>query len=169
MCQSADVGRAPTNQKIRDLTNKAKETEQELMTRFSAHFNSILPNLGLDSKPAIDCINRYQGAFATSKGTVQQQIDWITQKVTKLKSYKQRLDADKLNALYFNEQNMQDVFIAMGKQMIESYGKVVDNACAKSLIVLKEAFLNSTALAIDYINKIISVRIKFIGFLYKFK
>lgn len=163
-CQSADEERAPTDQKIRDLTNKVKETEQELMAKYSAYLNKNLPGLDSGADSAIDSINRRQRAFATSKEAAPQQIDWITQKVNELKSYKQQLDADELVAMDFNEQNMQELFIAIGKQMIESYKNVVDNACAKSLILLKEAILNSTTLAIDNINKIILVIIKLIAF-----
>lgn len=169
MVESNDSGALSVDQKIHDLKNTISELEREMVEKY-AEMGDIWTNLGIDTDPkstihTIDCFKRYQGIFDSNEPDiqqlVQQQIDRLAQTVEELKEHRQQLDNVeflRLNYLDNKQEAQQEATLSQGKEMVNKIQKFVENDCIKSAILMKEAFLESTSLAIHYCNEQILVR-----------
>lgn len=159
-----DVEMAPIHQETSNLANTMNEIEMEAAAaKYSTEFNDL--DFGTEPNSiisAIDCIKRHQGIFASNDQVEQHKqnaLDRLTQIVDELKLYKQRLDSNlPLDLLNGQQQRAsRELLINVGIGIVALVQKFVNNVCINSILLIKEALLHATALAIVYVNRKITV------------
>lgn len=153
-----------TNREIHDLENEMNEVEQKIARDSSVELNTIMSGLGLRQPHgnqtksiinAVRCFVRYRNVQVH-----QQVIEGLEQKLVAMRQCKHELERyGNFMHLQIEQNPLTHSTLNEGKNIVNTAQKFVENTNIKSIILLKEAFIEGKTLSISYVNEQISVRL----------